>query len=333
MAHDAEIVDLHLDTFIPVRLVGYELSTRHEGSILGGRLFGHLDLPRMADGGLSGGGWSITTNPFRRASMRWRIFKKNLERLRGLLEARADQVAVVRNIREYERARAAGQHACMLAVQGGNCFEAAPDGARSAPGELITRVTVVHLTNSCYGATSAPVSRFRKHKGLTEAGRSFVKQLNEARIFVDLAHIHRDGFWDAVEVHDPSQPLLSTHTGVCGVTPHWRNLDDRQLEAIAQTGGCAAIIFQRTFLARPGGPKDVRMVIEHMAHIIDVVGEDFVAVGSDYDGAVIPPIGLEGADGYPRLVQSMMDEGWDEGRIRKILGGNYLRAFVALRPC
>src|SRR6185436_7324112 len=116
--------------------------------------------------------------------------------------------------------------------------------------------------------------------------------LNEARAFVDLAHIHRSSFWGAVEAHDKSQPLIATHTGVCGVKEHWRNLDDAQIKAIADTGGTIGIIYAANFLRSDKTAKDGDMVVEHMRHIIDVAGEDFVSIGSDYDGAITPPPGL-----------------------------------------
>ncbi len=75
-----------------------------------------------------------------------------------------------------------------------------------------------------------------------------MRRLNEKRIFVDLAHISKRGFWDAVEVHDKSQPLMVTHTGVSGVYEHWRNLDDDQLRAIADSGGTIGVMYQSSFL-------------------------------------------------------------------------------------
>ena len=107
-------------------------------------------------------------------------------------------------------------------------------------------------------------------QGLTDRGREYVRRLNDARVFVDLAHVSREGFFDAVAVHDRSQPLIVTHTGVAGVHPHWRNLDDEQLRAIADTGGArhygrfgghTAAVDQ---IARKvaGGKKDVQFVYE-----------------------------------------------------------------------
>lgn len=332
IADRSEIIDLHLDTLISVRLFGWDVNKRHGRGITFGSFFGHVDLPRLKEGRLGGGMWSITTNPFRFAQGRWKVFQKNLVRMKDLIESTAGQMAMVRTLSEYKAARARGAHAAMISVQGGNCFDAAPNSVESVANQEIVRVTVLHLTNSWLGGTSAPNSRLRRKRGLTEKGRHLISSLNRARVFVDLAHIHPDGFWDAVDIHDRTQPLLATHTGVAGVRPHWRNLDDRQLRAIADTGGTVGIIYSKNFLQTKRGPKDGAMVVEHMEHVIKAVGEDFVSIGSDYDGAIIPPRGLDSADSYVRLIGHMLERRWPVQRIEKALGQNFLRAFALLRP-
>lgn len=331
LCREAEIIDLHLDTFIPVRLWGYDLFRAHKPPF-GGHFFGHLDLPRMIDGGLSGGMWSITTNPFRSARGRLKTFTRNLARFRALVDGSGGRLAFARTAAEYRAVRARGAHAVMLAIQGGNALEAAPDGPGAVPDRLLTRVTLVHLTNAEFGATSSPASRWKRQKGLSEHGRRFVEQCDAERVFVDLAHIHPAAFWDAVEVHDDSLPLIVTHTGVDGVRPHWRNLDDRQIKAIADTGGVVGIMAHRGFLRRPGGPRDGSMIVEHMEHVIAVGGEEAVALGTDYDGAISPPVDLmSGEVAYPRLVQHMLTRGWREDRIRRVMADNFLNSFARLR--
>jgi membrane dipeptidase len=328
----SEVVDLHIESFIPPRLWGYDLLRRH-GTLAGGRLFGHLDFPRALEGGLTGGMWSISTNIARTAGGRLRVISKNAERLRRTVEATGGRMRIVRSHAEWLSVRDAGAHGVLMSVQGGNAFEAAREGTEVVPDRLITRVTVVHLSNSCYGSTSSPASFWRGDDGLTSKGRDFICQLNASRVYVDLAHINRRGFWDAMEVHDATQPVLVTHTGVSGVRDMWRNIDDEQIRAVADTGGVVGIIFQAGFLSRRGGPTDGRMVIEHMQHVIDVAGEDYVALGSDYDGFIIPPPDLrDGAWGYARLVQYMLDEGWSEQRIQKVLGDNFIRTLQQIRP-
>ena len=155
--------------------------------------------------------------------------------------------------------------------------------------------------------------------------------MNEGRIFVDLAHAHPQTFWEALDVHDSSLPVLATHTGVCGATPHWRNLDDDQLRAIGKTGGVVGIIFAENFLYKRGGPREEDLIMEHLNHAISVIGEDHVGVGSDLDGAISPPLSLSSGEHYPRLVQKMLDHRWSISRIQKVLGLNFLRTLKILR--
>lgn len=331
LAHRCELIDLHVDTFIPHRALGYDLLTRHRGGPLGRHFVGHVDVPRAIEGGLTGAMWSITTNTLRPAANRWHTFLRNLDRFRAIIDRSDGKLALVRSLSEYRAVRAKGAIASMLSIQGGNALEAAPEGIASVPDEAIVRVTLVHLTNSVYGATSSPGSLLRSSCGLTDRGRELVRQLDAARCFVDLAHIHAKGFWDAVEEHDRSLPLIVTHTGVDGVLPHWRNLDDAQIRAVADSGGTIGIIFYPGFLRPKGGARDGRLVVEHMEHVIDVVGDDYVSIGSDFDGMISPPKELASASTYPRLVQHMLDAGWSTQRVSKVLGGNFLRTFGLLR--
>lgn len=327
LVRSSEVIDLHLESYIPPRLWGYDLLRRHDRHWLRGRFFGHLDLPRALDGGLTGAMWSIATNIFRGAAGRKRALAANLRGLRASLEAHGG-IAVVRTFADWEAARKAGQHGAMLAVQGGNALDAEDD-----PSVLdeIVRVTVMHLSNSALGTTSSPAGL--SGGGLTSAGKAFIERLDAARVFVDLAHIDRRGFWDAVAVHDRTLPLIVTHTGVNGVKPHWRNIDDDQIRAIAESGGVVGIMFEPRFLRTRGMSNDASMVLAHLEHVIRVGGEDAAALGSDYDGFIVPPPDLrDGFAAYFRLVQRMLDAGWSEARIRKILGGNFLRSFAELRP-
>jgi len=329
----SDLIDLHIDTFIPPRLplIRYDVFKRHKGA---GRFFGHLDLPRMNEGGLDGALWSITTNPFRTAASRWRVFQKNFARFEAMVGSAGEGMTFARNAEEYRAARGRGAHAVLLSVQGGNAFQAAPGylDALGPDADRIVRVTLVHLTNAAFGITSSPFRLWKGKRGLTDQGRAFIASLNQHRVFVDLAHINRAGFWDAVAAHDKSQPLIATHTGVTGVKPHWRNLDDDQLRAVADTGGVIGIIFASNFLKTRGAPNDASVVVKHMEHVVNVAGEDAVAVGSDYDGAIIPPRELRDGMAYGRLVQCMLDRNWPHPRIVKALGANFLASLGRLRP-
>jgi membrane dipeptidase len=325
----SDVIDLHIDSFIWTRVFRYDLTRRHGHGLLGARFYSQADLPRLREARVTGGVWAITTNPLVPARLRGRLFLRNLERLRAIFAQVPDDVAIVRTAGEYRRARAADRHAAFFAIQGGNAIE---DGALldQIPDGLLSRVTLVHLSTSSFGATSSPLAG-KRAGGLTANGREFVRRLNERRIFVDLAHINRQGFFDAVDAHDRTQPLLVSHTGISGVHRHWRNLDDEQLRAVAATGGTIGVMYQSSFLGDPVLGGRAVSIVNHLEHIVRVVGEDHASLGSDWDGAIMPPRDLPTCLELPRLVQLMLDRGWSAERIAKILGGNYLRALALLR--
>ncbi len=125
---------------------------------------------------------------------------------------------------------------------------------------------------------------------------------------------------------------MVSHTGVAGVTPHWRNVDDEQLRAVAATGGVVGIMYAAAFLGDPFLGGAAASIVAHLAHIIAVVGDDHAALGSDWDGAIVTPRDMPTCLELPRLVQLMLGRGWSAVRIHKLLGGNFLRALGALRP-
>ncbi|HEX8950708.1 MAG TPA: membrane dipeptidase, partial [Polyangia bacterium] len=262
----SDVVDLHVDTFIWTRIWGYDLLRRHGRGLLGARFYGQADLPRLREAGVGGAIWSITTNPLRRASRRTAVFRKNLERLVAIFARAPDEVALCRSAADHRAARAANKHAAFIGIQGGNALDG-DLALASFDASLLIKVTLVHLSTSSLGTTSAP-SLGNGDGGLSDRGRELVASLNRHRVFVDLAHINRRGFFDAVAAHDRSQPLLVSHTGIAGVHRHWRNVDDEQLRAVAATGGVVGVMYQSSFLGEPLFGGRAEAIVDHLAHIV-----------------------------------------------------------------
>ena len=328
----SDVIDLHVDSFIWSRILRYDLAKRHGLGPTRGWFLSQVDLPRVREAQLGGAIWVITTNPIGPAERRGEAFFANLTRLQKALGEVPEDVAIVRTAAEYRAARAVGKHGAFIGIQGGNALDASLDLVDRLPDDLVLRVTLVHLSSSKIGTTSSPLAVAGDGRdGLTDFGRAFVERLEAKNVFADLAHISRRGFFDAVEVHDKTKPLLVTHTGVAGVTPHWRNLDDEQLRAVADSGGTVGIMFQSTFLGDGLFSGKCASVVDHLAHIVRTVGEDHASIGSDFDGAIVPPRDLRSPLELPRLVDHMLRRGWAETRIRKILGGNFLRTVAAVR--
>lgn len=324
----SDVIDLHIDSFIWSRF-GYDLTKRHGSGAFGARFYGHVDFPRALDAGLTGAMWSITTNPFRGPRSRHNTFERNLARLKALFLQVGDSFQLVTTREEHDAARAVGKHAAMIAIQGGNALDVDDAALECLADGSVMRVTLVHLSRSKIGQSSAPLRW--SDTGLGPRGAHTVKRLNELRVMVDVAHISPQAFAQVVALHDPSLPLVCTHTGVSGVFPSWRNLDDNQLRAIAATGGTVGVIFHSPYLEGRYLRGRASAIIDHMQHIVDVVGDDHVSIGSDWDGAITTPRDMPTCLELPKLVQLMLDRGFSDDRIRKILGGNFLRVLRHLR--
>jgi membrane dipeptidase len=325
----SDVIDLHVDSFIWTRVFGYDITRRHGHGLFGARFYSQVDVPRVREARIGGALWSITTNPLRSAGGRVRAFGENLHRLEQVFATVPEEVTVVRDLAGYRAARAAGRHAAFIAIQGGNALD--QEGALDvlADGKVIA-VTVMHLSSSSLGRTSSPTGGGAG--GLTARGRAYVEQLNAIRVLVDLAHVSRQGFFDALAVHDRTQPVVVTHTGVRAVHDVWRNLDDEQLRAVADLGGVIGVIFHGGYLngSYLGGGR-AEAIVDHIQHIVSTVGDEFVSLGSDWDGLIATPRDMPTCLELPRLVQLMLDRGLSPQSIQRVLGGNFLRALQQLR--
>jgi membrane dipeptidase len=161
--------------------------------------------------------------------------------------------------------------------------------------------------------------------GLTDLGTELIRRCNQLRILIDLSHINERGFWEVAAISNA--PLVATHLNAHALSPHSRNLTDQQLAAIRETGGLVGVNFATSFL-RPDGARDVDasidLVVDHLAHMLEHVGEDGVGFGSDFDGAKMPS-GIGTAAGLQNLVEVMRTRGFSEPLIEKVCFRNWLR--------
>jgi membrane dipeptidase len=161
--------------------------------------------------------------------------------------------------------------------------------------------------------------------GLTDLGKALIRACNRLRILIDLSHLNERGFWDVAAISDA--PLVATHSNAHALSPHSRNLTDRQLAAVGKSKGLVGVNFAVTFL-RPDGrrTKDtpLQQIIAHIEYMLEHVGEDGVGFGSDFDGAQMPAE-LGDASGLPKLVQALRNRGFGEPLIEKLCFRNWLR--------
>jgi len=165
--------------------------------------------------------------------------------------------------------------------------------------------------------------------GLTDAGRELVRACNRLGILVDLSHLNEAGFWDVQRLSDA--PLVATHSNAHALCPASRNLTDRQLDAIRDSGGVVGVNFAVTFLREDGrndASTPITEIVRHIDYFVERMGIDHVAFGSDFDGATIPDE-LGGAAGLPKLVSALRDAGYDDAAIAKLTHENWLRVLAA----
>ncbi|MBA8839525.1 dipeptidase [Ochrobactrum sp. RH2CCR150] len=161
--------------------------------------------------------------------------------------------------------------------------------------------------------------------GLTEAGKRLVKACNRKGILIDLAHITEKGFWDVAELSD--QPLIASHSNAHALTPVARNLTDKQMDAIRESKGLAGLNYATTML-RADGKEDANTpmsdMVRHIDYMVERMGIDCVALGSDYDGATIPAE-ISDAAGTQNLVTALREAGYNDEELAKLCRGNWIR--------
>jgi membrane dipeptidase len=160
--------------------------------------------------------------------------------------------------------------------------------------------------------------------GLTDLGKTLVRHCDERGIAIDLSHLNEKGFWDVAKISH--KPLIATHSNVHAICTHSRNLTDKQLAAIAESGGMVGLNFATSFL-NPDGRRNADttfdVMLRHLDHLIAKVGVDHVGLGSDFDGAMIPRA-IGDVSGLPKLTAAMRKHGYDDATLAKLTHGNWL---------
>ncbi|PZQ13724.1 MAG: peptidase [Ancylobacter novellus] len=319
-------------------------------AFLRGGVGGHIDLPKARAGGMFGGLFAIfvpsrdlgvdymammreasydvpfpETPPTADALAATRAMAATLARI---VAASGGAVAFCRSVADIRAAKERGALATTLHVEGAEAI--GPDldalhvlyeaGLRSL-GPVWSRPNVFG-----HGAPFRFPSSPDVGPGLTQAGEALVRECERLKIVVDLSHLNEAGFWDVARIS--RAPLVATHSNAHAVTPHARNLTDRQLDAIRESGGLVGLNLATCFLREDGRMRSdtgLETVARHLDHLIGRLGEDHVGFGSDFDGAIVPA-GIGDVSGMPRLFEALRAHGYDEAILEKLAWKNWLGA-------
>jgi membrane dipeptidase len=165
--------------------------------------------------------------------------------------------------------------------------------------------------------------------GLSRPGRALVQACNRLGILVDVSHLNEAGFWDVAALSDA--PLVATHSNAHALCAASRNLLDSQLDAIRESNGIVGVNFAVTFLRADGllvPETPIAEIVRHIDYLVERMGVEHVAFGSDFDGAVVPEE-LGGVAGLPKLVEALREAGYDDDAVALITHENWLRVLRA----
>ena len=352
----AIVVDTHIDT--PQRFLDEDFDLApHDPK-------GHIDLPRMKEGGLDAGFMSIYVDMRRHQGLEaTRRALQLIDSVNQQVARHPDQLVLATSAADVRRAHKQKKIALLMGMEGGTPIA---DDLRLL--RLFYQLGVRYMTlthglanNWADSSTDEP-----KHNGLTDFGKEVVREMNRLGMLVDISHVSDKAFYDALEISQA--PMIASHSSCRALCKHPRNMTDEMIKALAAKGGVIQINYHIGFLdqtyadayekiapelrarmralaeqykdddhalseAREALFKDYQAqlpkvswerVVEHVDHAVRLVGPDHVGLGSDFDGATMPE-GLNDVSYLPRLTQALLDRGYREKDIKKILGGNTLR--------
>ena len=160
--------------------------------------------------------------------------------------------------------------------------------------------------------------------GLTSRGITYVKEMEKLGVIIDVSHLSDSCFWSLIEI--VSSPIIASHSNCRAICNSPRNLTDDQIKAIADKDGVIGINFAPSFLTN-SGKASIDDVVKHIEHIVEIAGINHVGLGTDYDGISSTPNGLEDVSKLPNLTAKLLEYGYSEKEIKKILGLNFMRVF------
>ena len=368
---DRSTHDIHLESFVADTHNDVLLRAMEGQNVLKYHPESHSDLEKFKLGGVDLQVFSIWVSPDEKEKKYFENANDMINKLDFLISRVPKDWGLVKSYQDITYNSRKNKMSCVIGVEGGHII-----------GRDISKLEALHdrgmrylgLTwnNSNHIASSAKDETFNRNSlsniGLSNFGSEVVQKCNNLGVIIDVSHAGEQAFWDVVD--QSQEPIIASHSSVYALCPHYRNLKDDQIKAIAKTGGAVFINFypgyiDSTFqqkaeiinmkyeveldiLAEKYDPlsnqywfeemkllkhekariaPNINDVIKHISYIVDLVGVDYVGIGSDYDGVEIMPTGLENVSKLPFLTKKLIEHGYTIREVRKILGGNFKRIF------
>lgn len=358
--YDAIVVDTHNDILMPVMMEGADFTKELSST--------QSDLVRWKKGGLDIQMFSIyipekiKSHHFDYAMKLIDFLEKASTDYPDLLYLTSDYDSIIANVNK-------GRLVGLMGSEGGNMIEGSMDNLITLYNRGVRYLGLTWNTSNAIGVSARDETERGKKGGLTEFGKEVVQKMDELGMMVDVSHLGETAFWDVVSTS--KNPIIASHSCVYNLCPHYRNLKDDQIKAIAKSGGFISVNFYCKFLDPNAsvtqveanhrklkntmkeieeedgddiiafnndrykyltnnplsGGTSIDFLIDHIDYIVKLVGIDYVGLGSDFDGGINTPNEIYDATCYPIITKKLVERGYSENDIRKILGLNFLRVF------
>lgn len=358
--YDAIVIDTHNDILMPVFLEGADLNINNSGT--------QSDIVKWKKGGLDVQVFSIYV-PERYKSKHFSYVMKLIDKLEENQTENPETFVLCKNYEELTVGLSSGKFCGLMGAEGGNMLEGSMDNLETLYSRGVRYLGLTWNTSNAIGTSARDEIDRGKKGGLNDFGKDVVKRMNELGMMIDVSHLGETAFWEVVELSNA--PIIASHSNCYSLAPHYRNLTDDQIKAIAKSGGYIGVNFFYKFLDPTGNPSTIKSIqskykngskkfedefgddlvgynekryeyiesnkinsgtpidilIDHIDYIVKLVGVDYVGLGSDFDGSIVTTNEMYDATCYPIITKKLVERGFKEEEIRKILGGNFMRVF------
>ncbi|MFC4700299.1 dipeptidase [Glaciecola siphonariae] len=350
------IVDGHIDVPYRVEKAWVDVTKATDG--------GDFDYPRAVAGGLDAPFMSIYVPASLDNSPASTALAHDLiDSVEAIVGRAPDKFALAYSVSDVEENFKKGLISLPMGMENGSPVQGSLDTLNTFYERGIRYITLAHSQSNHISDSSYDLRR--QWKGLSPFGKEMVAHMNRLGIIVDISHVSDAAFYQSVEIS--RAPVIASHSSLRRFTPGFeRNMSDDMIKALAENGGVIMINFGSGFvspLARSWRDKlseqrqslisqygedspeleefnqkyakqnpypfaDLNMVLDHIDYVRDLVGIDYIGIGSDYDGVGDSlPVGLKDVSSFPNLVEGLLSRGYSEADIKKILNENVLRVW------
>lgn len=247
-----------------------------------------------------------------------------LDQIEGMVADNADALEIARTPEDLYALKGQGKKAIMTGVENGYAVGKDINNVKKFRDRGVVYMTLCHngdndICDSARGNT--------EHNGVSQFGEQLIREMNRVGMMVDLSHASEKSFFDALEIS--ATPIVCSHSSSKALCNHPRNLTDGQLLALTRKGGVAQVTLYEGFL-RADGKASILDAVEHIKHMVRVMGIEHVGIGTDFDGDGGVP-GIASASEVINLTRMLLRKNFSEQDLRLLWGGNFLRVMKEIQ--